>query len=72
MGKTLELVALRKGGKEFPVELSVAPVKRHGQWHAVGIIRDITERKGAEKMLQAAKEAAETANHAPRASSWPT
>ena len=48
----MELTALRKDGSEFPMEVSVAPMRIHEQWHAVGIIRDITERKQAEDYLR--------------------
>jgi PAS domain S-box-containing protein len=46
VGKTLKLAALRKNGSEFNIELSIAPVQLNGEWHAVGIVRDISERKG--------------------------
>ena len=49
VGKVLELPALHKEGREFLVELSLAPVRLHDQWHAVGVVRDITERKRAEE-----------------------
>ncbi|MEE8577071.1 MAG: PAS domain S-box protein, partial [candidate division Zixibacteria bacterium] len=52
IGKTLELVGKRKDGSEFPIELGVSAVELGGKWHAVGIIRDITERKQAEAALQ--------------------
>ncbi len=49
--KTLELKAVRKNGKEIPVSLSCAPVLIHNQWHAVGILRDITNEKMAQEKL---------------------
>lgn len=49
IGKTLEITALRKGGEEFPIELSISAFRIKGQWHALGIIRDISERKKAEQ-----------------------
>ncbi len=64
VGKTLELAAVRKGGQEFPVELSLSAVRIRGGWHAVGLARDITERKQIEKALAEAKEAAEQASRA--------
>jgi len=48
IGKTLELHAIRKGGQEFPIELSLSAINLKDQWHAVGIIHDITVRKQAE------------------------
>lgn len=44
-GKTLELAGIRKDGAEIPVELSISGVLLGGKWHAVAILRDITERK---------------------------
>mgnify|MGYP001578245077 CR=1 FL=1 len=48
IGKTLELEARKKDGAEFPVELSLSGLLFQGKWSAVGIIRDITERKRLE------------------------
>ena len=55
VGKTLELEALRKGGESFPVELSLSSANIRGSWHAVGIVRDITERKLLERQLAQAQ-----------------
>ncbi|MEA1956960.1 MAG: PAS domain S-box protein [Euryarchaeota archaeon] len=52
IGKTLKLAAVRKDGTEFPVELSLSAVKIKGKWNAIGIIRDIIERKRAEDALR--------------------
>ncbi|MGR8934720.1 MAG: PAS domain S-box protein [Gammaproteobacteria bacterium] len=53
MGKTLELNALRKNGTPFPVELSLSAVRLNDRWNAIGIVRDITSRKQAERDLYA-------------------
>ncbi|MBZ0092504.1 MAG: PAS domain S-box protein, partial [Sulfuricellaceae bacterium] len=52
VGQTLELVALHKNGNEFPIELSLSAVEISGRWQAIGILRDITERKQAEVLLR--------------------
>ncbi len=52
VGKMIEVTALRKDGKEFPAELSISAVRTQGQWHATGIIRDISERKKLEAELR--------------------
>ncbi len=57
IGKTLELSGKRKDETEFPVELSLASVHINDEWHSIGIMRDITERK---KMEQQLKDAAVT------------
>jgi PAS domain S-box-containing protein len=51
LGKTLKLEAIRKNGEEFSIELSVNSVYLGGRWHAVGIIRDISEVKETEADL---------------------
>ncbi|MFQ5862395.1 MAG: HD domain-containing phosphohydrolase [Candidatus Brocadiales bacterium] len=52
IGKTVELVAIKRDGTEFPVEHSVSAVRIKGKWNAVGIMRDITERKQAEEEIK--------------------
>lgn len=52
IGKTRELMAMRKGGVEFPVELSLSALKLKDKWHGVGIVRDITERRLDEEKLR--------------------
>ncbi len=55
IGKTLELTAKTKDGSKLPVELSVASIKMQNVWHAVGIIRDVRERKNLEVELRQAQ-----------------
>ncbi len=64
VGKTLELFARHKDGREIAVAVSLAGVSLKGGWHAVGILRDITVQRKLEEDLRAAKQAAEAANAA--------
>ena len=56
IGTTAELAARRKDGREIAVDLSLSAICLDGEWHAIGIIRDITERKQAEQALQSSEE----------------
>ena len=51
MGKTIEIDCRHKNGSLFPAELSLSPLLMDGQWHAVGILRDIAERKKTQEYL---------------------
>ncbi len=51
VGKTVELVGVRKNGREFPLELSLAAWKSRDDTFFSGIILDISERKRAELEL---------------------
>lgn len=46
-----EVVASRKNGEEFPMEMSVSEMVLGGQRYFIGITRDITDRKRAEKKI---------------------
>ena len=52
VGKTLDLEAIRKDGEEISVQLSLSAIQMRGTWHAVGVLRDITERKRMAEALE--------------------
>ena len=56
LGKTIELLALNKNQEEIPVELSVSKYVQDGKFYALGIMRDIRERKKREEELKKAQE----------------
>jgi PAS domain S-box-containing protein len=48
-GKVIELEGIKKDGSIITIELSLSSFKEKDNWNAVGIVRDITERKIAEQ-----------------------
>ena len=62
VNKTVELEGKRKNGEIFPIELTISAIQIKGKWNAIGIVKDITERKNYEQSLKKAKQAADTAN----------
>ena len=51
LGRRIEIVAQHKDGREFPVELAVSPAKIGEAYIFSAFIRDITERRRAERRL---------------------
>jgi PAS domain S-box-containing protein len=70
VGKRIEITAMRKDGGEFPVELSITPVKSEGPSIFTGYLRDITDQKEAERernrLLSAERDARHDAEKANR------
>jgi diguanylate cyclase (GGDEF)-like protein/PAS domain S-box-containing protein len=46
-----ETTGKRRGGDEFPIELTITPLRTGNTWHFTAFIEDITERKAAERKL---------------------
>jgi PAS domain S-box-containing protein len=63
LNRLIEMTALRQDGSEFPVELSISPIKTGEVVTFCAFITNITERKKGEAALKA-KQEAETANKA--------
>ena len=52
LNRRVEVLALRRSGEQFPVELAISPVRVGGTIFFSAFIRDITERREAETKLK--------------------
>jgi PAS domain S-box-containing protein len=53
LNKRIELAALHRDGREFPIDLSITPIRTGTSLGFSAFVRDITDRKQAQERLQA-------------------
>lgn len=66
----LELSAIKRNGEEFPIELTVIPIKQGEELFFCAFIRDITERKKSETSIIQANERFEKVTEATNDAIW--
>ncbi len=56
LNQVLELTAVTKTGKEFPVELTIVTYQQNGEPYFCGFVKDISARKKSEDLLRSQEE----------------
>lgn len=64
LNRRLEMRARHRDGHEFPIEITIAPVRIGSAYLFSAFVHDVTEQRRAQEELQRAKEQAEAANQA--------
>jgi PAS domain S-box-containing protein len=64
LNRRVEVEAVDRSGRAFPVEVAITPIKSGGRTNFCGFIRDISDRRQAEERLRQAKDEAVAASHA--------
>jgi two-component system, sensor histidine kinase and response regulator len=64
LNRRIEVPALRRDGSEFPVEMTISPIRYGNEWIFSAFLHDITKRKMYEAELRQARDAAEAASQA--------
>ena len=54
LNKRIEITALRKGGEEFAIELTIFPIRHNDSHYFTAFVRDITEIKESREAMQEA------------------
>ena len=62
LNQRIEISALHRDGREFPVELTVTPVRVGATWYFSAFVRDVTARKQAEAAQRAVYRIAQAAS----------
>ncbi len=55
MGKRLDLLARKRDGSEFPVEVSLSPFEAQEEFHVIAAVRDVSDRRHVEAELRASE-----------------
>ncbi|HEC12957.1 MAG TPA: PAS domain S-box protein [Acidiferrobacteraceae bacterium] len=56
LNRRMELIALHREGNEFPIELTVSPLRYDKTWTFCAFVRDLTEHKRTQRELQRTEE----------------
>ena len=70
LGRVTPLTARRKDGSEFPIDMSLSAMTFGGEIHALGIARDISDRKAAEEALREAVNSLAEAQRIAQVGNW--